>query len=311
MQNALNAILSYLPERIRLPLEPQAEAVAPTIHEVTLRADRPLCVYCADRIFLLTADGRLTDSLNGSFDGIQPVGLTNAELQEVFLKLCRYSVYAHQEELCRGYLTAPGGLRIGVCGTAVVRDGTVIGMGRITTLSCRVPREVIGCSKTLLSMMDPLSGALICGPPCSGKTTLIRDMARALSTRYRVSVADERGELAASGEDGFGCDMGLCDVLVGMPKGEAILCAVRTMAPDIVVCDELGSADDVACVRYALRCGAACIATVHAASLDDLRSRPVMRELLGAGAFRYLVFLSGRRSSGRISRIVEWSAADA
>ena len=304
-QNPLALILPNLPPSIRAPLERAGSSFMRTAHEITLRADRPLCIECADKRWYLSKNGCLTECVSDDL-----LCVSAAQLQEVLLKLCEYSVYSHQDELVRGYLTASGGLRVGLCGTAVMKDGRAVNITHISTLSFRVPREVIGCGRTLLSLIRPLSGALICGAPCSGKTTLIRDMARELSYPYRVSVMDERGELAGSSSDGFGYDMGLCDVYDGMPKGEAILCAVRSMAPDVIVCDELGSADDVASVRYALRCGAACIATVHAASLEDLRSRPVMRALLSAGAFRYLVFLSDRRFSGRISRIYEWSGAD-
>lgn len=302
----LRMILSLMPPRLRAPLERAAASYAARVQEITLRAGRPLCIYCTGGMYCLDTDGLLGDRVPGD-----PLCVTGEELQSILMKLCDYSVYSHQDELNRGYITATGGLRVGVCGSAVMKDGRVANMNHITTLSFRVPREVIDCSKTLLSLIRPLRGALICGPPCSGKTTLVRDAARALSYTYRVSVADERGELAGNISRQFSYDMGLCDVYAGMPKGEAVLCAVRSMAPDIIVCDEMGDSGDVASVRYALRCGAACIATVHAASMEDLRSRPVMRELLSAGAFRYLVFLDDRRAGGRISRIYEWCADDA
>lgn len=303
----LSMILSCLPPRIRSVLERTRACYASKVQEITLRAERPLCIYCGSERFYADENGSLNDRL----EHCAPIAATAAEVQDIFMKLCDYSVYAHQDELAHGYLTAAGGLRVGVCGSAVLKDGRVANLSHITTLSFRVPREVKDASRILLSLIDPLKGALICGAPSSGKTTLIRDTARALSYQYRVSVMDERGELAGAVSQRFAYDMGLCDVYAGMPKGEAILCAVRSMAPDIIVCDELGDSEDVACVRYALRCGAACIATVHAATMDDLRHRPVMRELLSAGAFRYLVFLSDRRFSGRISRIYEWSADDA
>lgn len=307
VQEPLTAILSCMPPHIRPMLERSKESYARTAQEITLRADRPLCIYCADARYYLTASGCLVG------DARHPdlVTLSAAELRELFVSLCEYSVYSHQDELIRGYINAAGGVRVGVCGSAVMRGGEVGNIVCITTLSFRVPREVKGCSRNLLGLIDPLRGVLICGAPCTGKTTVIRDAARELSTRYRVSVVDERGELAGRCACGFCYDIGLCDVYVGMPKREAMLCAVRSMAPDLIVCDELGGADDVESVRCILRCGAACIATVHASSIEDLRSRPVMRELLSSGAFGYVVFLSERRFSGRVSRIYEWSAADA
>ena len=279
----------------------------PTVHEITLRAERPLCIYCADERYYLSGSGCL---IGGKMPD-NAISVSAAELHEALMSLCDYSVYARQDELIRGCVTVKGGARVGVCGTAVMKDGHITGIKHISTLSFRVPREVAGCSRQLLELIKPTGGVLVCGAPCSGKTTLIRDMARELSYTYRVSVIDERGELSASSSSVCGYDMGLCDVYNGVPKGEGVMTAVRTMAPDIIVCDELGDKGDVASIAYALRCGAALIATVHAASIDDLRARPVMRELLTAGAFRYIVFLSERRYSGRVSRVYEWSAGDA
>ena len=294
-------ILSHLPERIRALLERSRNSYAATAQEITLRAGRPLCIYCRDARYYLTASGMLTSDLQHT----QPVAVTDDELHEVFMSLCEYSVYARQDELIRGYLTASSGVRVGVCGTAVLSGRDIVGVRHITTLSFRIPREVKGCSREVLQLIDPLHGALVCGPPCSGKTTIIRDMARVLSYRCRVSVIDERGELAAASPSG-GYDLGLSDIYVRLPKGEGIICAVRSMAPDVIVCDELGDESDADAVRYALRCGVALIATVHAADPDDLRHRAATRELLATGAFRYLVFLGDRRGAGRVTRIYEW-----
>lgn len=299
----LDIVLSYMPGSIRTLLERAHSAYAPTVQEITLRAGLPLCIDCAGVRYYLTRDGCLIQ--NAEYPEL--VTLSATHLQDIFDRLCEYSVYARQDELRRGYVTARGGLRVGVCGTAVVKDDSVAGICRITTLSFRVPREVKGCAGDVLRLIRPLGGALVCGPPCSGKTTLIRDMARLLSYPYRVSVIDERGELSG-GSFGSVYDTGLCDVYMDIPKGDGVQCAVRSMSPDVIVCDELGDERDVASVRYALRCGAAFIATVHAATIDDLRSRPVMRELLETGAFRYLIFLADRRKCGRITRIYEWEA---
>lgn len=306
-QKPLDVILSHLPPRIRILLERTRNAYEATVHEITLRSGRPLCIYCADRRYCLTPSGILIDSAQG--DGI--VSVTAQEMQEILMSLCDYSVYSRQEDLVKGYLTVSSGVRVGVCGTAVIKEKQIVNLRHISTLSFRIPREVKDCSRTVLGLIRPLSGALVCGAPCSGKTTLVRDMARVLSYSYKVSVIDERGELSAASSAQCGCDLGLSDVYVHMPKGEGIMSAVRSLSPDLIICDELGDEDDIAAVSYALRCGVAFIATVHAASIGDLRNRAVMRGLLMSGAFRYLIFLGDRRYGGRISRIYEWSADDA
>ena len=305
-KHIIDNLLSHLPIAIRSPLERARAVYEIEVTELTFRADRPVCIYTALKRYYITKNGALIDAAGGN----DLLKTSRAELHEIFLSLCDYSVYAHQDELAKGYITLGCGARVGVCGTAVTRGGEVVNIKFITTLSFRVPREDVGCSGELLRLIDPLRGALICGAPSSGKTTLIRDMARELSYRYRVSVIDERGELSAASAGG-GFDLGLSDISVNMPKGAAIINSLRSLAPDIIICDELGDERDVVSVGYALRCGAAFIATVHAASIDDLRTRAVTRELLTAGAFRYIVFLSGRREPGRVSRVYEWSDADA
>ena len=303
-KSTLSAILSHFPDSVRSPLLRSRNIYEQSVHEITLRAGRPVCVYCADKRYYPASSGILSERP----DDPDIISTSSEDLRDVFMSLCDYSVYAHQDELTRGYITISCGARVGICGEAVMRDGEAVNIKNISTLSFRVPRQVVGYSTEVLKLIDPIKGALICGAPCSGKTTLIRDMARELSYSYRVSVIDERGELYGRAGVGSSYDPGLCDVTVNMPKGMAILNSVRSLAPDIIVCDELGDDRDVEAVRYALRCGAAFIATVHAACIEDLRSRAVIRELLSAGAFRYLVFLSGRRYSGKVSRIYEWSA---
>ena len=306
-RESLNSILSYMPPRIRSHLERSRNIYAPNVQEIALRSDRPLCIYCTGKRYYLDSAGSLVDQA----DCADLIAVTAAEMQEVFMNLCDYSVYSRQDELIRGYVTVASGARVGICGAAVLKDGQVAGVRRITTLSFRVPREVKGCGELPLRLIEPLRGVLVCGPPCSGKTTLVRDMARLLSFQYKVSVIDERGELAGSSDSAFGYDMGFADVYVHMPKSDGVMCAIRSMSPDIIICDELGDADDIADVRYALRCGVSFIATVHASAIDDLRGRAVTRDLLSTGAFRYLVFLGERRFSGKISRIYEWRTGHA
>ena len=300
-QTPLEVILSYLPPRLRLPLERACLLYDNRAHEITLRVDRPLCVYMQSRVYFLSQAGVLEEDASRD-----PVIVTELEVRDTLLKLCDYSVYARHDEIRHGYLTIRQGIRVGLCGTAVHMDQGVNGLKDITTLSFRIPREVKHCADDLLNMIDASRGVLICGPPCSGKTTLIRDMARQLSYRYRVTVADERGEISAPCGLIHGCDIGLADVYVRMPKGRAIINSVRSLSPDIIVCDELGDEQDARATEYALRCGVSFIATVHASCVDDLRVRPVTASLLSKGAFRYLVFLNGRSHPGRIVSIDEW-----
>lgn len=300
-KNSLHTILGHLPGRLRAPLERAEPFYENDAHEIILRADRPVAVECADRRYYLTENGVLAGRI-GSYGVITA---TKQDICVIFKSICDYSVYARQNEINQGYITIGSGVRVGICGTAVFDDSSLINIKDITTLSFRVASEIKGCSEALLSMLDPLKGILICGPPCCGKTTLIRDMARVLSERYKVSILDERSEIAAVENGTSGFDVGMSDVLVNMKKGDAVGFVLRSLSPDIIICDELGGADDARAISEALRCGSAFIATIHAGSMDDMRMRTSTASLLRTGAFRYVVFLSDRRHAGVIKKIYE------
>ncbi len=198
------------------------------------------------------------------------------ELQDAFRRLCEYSVYRRQGEINQGYVTVAGGHRVGVCGTAVTKSGAVVTLTDITSVNIRVAREVTGCSCEYFERVG-LASCLIVGKPCSGKTTLLRDIARELSTTYerKVTVIDERGELAVGG-----FDLGLCDVYTGFSKAKAIVCAVRSMSPDYILCDELTGEDEqlvLTCLHY----GVKVIATLHGESTDSRNAA----KLMVSGAF--------------------------
>lgn len=301
MQDSLITIFRHLPGHIRAPLERAARFFGADAREIILRAERPVVVECAENRFFLTESGVLTSIYTDP-------GLLRTDLSDLlsaFRSICEYSVYARQDELNRGYITIENGVRVGLCGT-VVKDGeAIVNIKDITTLSFRVATEIPGCADGILDRIRPLDGVLICGPPCSGKTTVIRDMARRLSMRCKVSVIDERNEISATFAGISRFDIGLSDVLVGTEKGSGIIHALRSLSPDIIICDELGDTKDAEALHYALRCGAAMIATVHARTAEDLRSRPVTAELLKSGAFRYVVVLCDRRQAGQVDRIYE------
>ena len=300
MEKSIRVISEYLPEHIASPMKRALNACCDRVTEIVMRTDRPLCIYETNRMYFITENGFLTDTYLS--DGLLAVNAK--EMEETDLRLCDYSVYAYQNEINSGFITVSGGIRVGLCGQAILKDGLVSNVRYISSLCFRVARDVKGCADSLLSKIEPLRGVLICGAPGSGKTTVIRDMARQLSYRYRVSVADERYELSACSRGVMGFSLGLCDVFAGYPKGLAAQQAIRSTAPQIIVCDELGDRSDVEMLSYSLRCGVSFIATIHASSMQDLRSRMIAKDLINTGAFRYIVFLKAD-VPGRVDRIYE------
>lgn len=295
----LNAA-SVLSPQLYSVLSLAPDSITDNAQEITLRLNRPLCIECTDKRYYFTVNKCVTDTI---FDQ-RMVVCTERQMFETFQNICNYSVYSRQNEINNGYITLKGGHRAGICGTAVLNDSKITNVKDVTSINIRVSREITDCSKVLLSSVNTRKGVLICGAPCSGKTTIIRDMARVLSFKHKVSVIDERNELSANVNGVFQNDMGLCDVFDSYIKSEAITQAVRSMSPDIIVCDEISTESDVNAVCYALNSGVSFIATMHADSVQELKKRKIAQKLLQSGAFSTIVFLHSRQNAGKIKDIV-------
>ena len=269
--------------------------------EIRLRAGKPLAVVCPDKTCFVTESGGLTDMPNGDL-----LTVSRADIDATFQRICEYSVYARQREIVGGFVTMKSGHRAGICGTAVTSNGGITNVRDLTSINIRIARERLGCAEKLFRSIRNSPGALICGEPCSGKTTVLRDLARLFSTVdcANVSLIDERGELASVSCGIPQNDVGLCDVFDGYPKAQAMEQALRCMSPQLIICDELGGYDDVQAVRGCVNSGVRLIATAHAKSMTELKRRPALRRLLNTGAFSDIVFLSGRSRAGEVSELV-------
>lgn len=197
--------------------------------------------------------------------------LSGNDIAEYFAEICRYSVHSYQDEIAGGFVTLDGGHRVGICGTAVREDGRITFLKDISGLNVRVAHAVEGCSDELFGRVGECS-LLIVGRPMTGKTTILRDLARRLGERRRVTVIDSRGEIAAAVHGLPSYDIGLnTDVLCGCEKSEGIMLTLRSMSPEFIICDEI--AHDEEAVEQALFCGVKVIASAHAGSLAELERR--------------------------------------
>ncbi len=292
-------VLSLLPDELRGLLRRLPPSVTERVQEVRLRTGQAVALGMRGEERYLTAGGALT---------VQAAAALRCEerwVRYVVERASEHSSYAHQEELKRGFLPAPDGCRIGIAGTAVVEHGDIVSYRNITSVCMRVARPHRGCATELAARLcaDGVEGALICGEPSSGKTSLLRDLLREFSERrLAVTVVDERGELTGGVSTG-------CDRLCGAPKAQGIEQAIRCLAPRVVVFDELGGADEVAAVRQALYSGVPVVASVHCRRPQELLHRAGLAEALYGGAFPYLVLLRGASEPGRIAavrRVEDW-----
>lgn len=268
-----NELMLLLPPRLR----PEAEALGQArLQEIRLRLGMPALFQCQGQAVVSRA---------------APVG--PEDLAAAVAQASRFSAYA-APSMAQGYLTAPGGHRIGLCGQGVLRDGCVTGIRELSSLCIRVAKDIEGIGQALA---DAARGSvLILGPPGSGKTTLLRDAVRCLGRREPVAVVDERGELFPSrGGRLFFLPGGQVDVLSGWPKAPGMEALVRAMAPGWIAVDEITSAEDCAAMERCSYCGVQFLATAHAAAPEDLTRRPVYRQLLQCGIFERYALLDRRQ----------------
>ena len=238
--------------------------------------------------------------------GDKPLPVTEADLRLVAELATQPSFHAALEKLRDGFLPLTGGHRLGLCGTAVVRDGAVVNLRELSSANLRIARAVEGAADQVLPLLrreDGVKSTLILSPPGGGKTTLLRDLIQALSQGrggppLRVGLADERGEVAALREGTPMLDVGpRTDVMDGCPKHLALMFLLRSMGPQVLAADEITAPEDGQAMSAAAHCGVSLLATAHGAELADLRRRPLYRRLLEEGLFQAAVII--RREGGR------------
>lgn len=233
------------------------------------------------------------------------------DLQQTLNNLIQYSYYAYEEDLSRGFVTIEGGHRVGICGRAVVREGQPVMMKEISSLNIRFAREIAGCSRKVLP--EILQGrkavnTLIVSPPGCGKTTLLRDLARALSEQgLQTAVCDERSEIAGMYQGRPGFNLGpACDVLDGCDKAFGVPMLIRSMAPQVILTDEIGKPSDVPAVMQCLASGVALITSIHGSSYQDVL-RSSMGPLAEQGVFQTLIYLTARGGPGTVKEVVHYA----
>lgn len=294
-------------EKIRRMLNSVSYSELNSILEIRMRTNKPLSVYSCNNSRYLTSCGALSEFSQQGYI------VTSQDINDTYNIACQYSVHSFQRELSKGFITVNGGHRVGLCGTAVYTDNQLMNIKNISSVNFRIARQINGCADEVCNSIfaSGVQSLLIVGPPSSGKTTILKDICRQLGKRHKISIIDERGEIASVYNGIAQNDIGInTDVLDGYNKAEGIETAVRVMSPEIIVCDEIGNSEDVSAVIHSMNCGVKLIATAHAISIRELLRKPSVNEIIRYGVFDNIVFLSDTNTPGKIKKIIRTDSID-
>lgn len=270
------------------------------LYEIRLRVGKPLIlVYRGREHFLGRQEGLCRDIR-------QAYQVTVEDVQESMEHIAGYSLYAYQEEIRQGFLTVCGGHRVGIAGKTILEGERVKSLKHISYINVRLAHQIPGCADLVMPYLyhqGHVHHTLIISPPRGGKTTLLRDMIRQISNGFgenagqTVGVVDERSEIGGSYQGIPQNDLGIrTDLLDCCPKAEGMMMLIRSMSPEVVAVDEIGDCQDIHAIQSVIHCGCTLMATVHGNSLEDIRSKPLLEQLMGEKIFRRYILLGGTQA---------------
>lgn len=299
-------ILTNFNPFIRTSLMKIPDKIKNNIQEICIRINSSIIIFTQNKSYFVGKNGEITP------EDPKNLLISQNDILETMKILCNFSIYSYQNQIKEGFITLKGGHRVGISGTAVINNNEIINISDISSINFRISREVLGCSDRIFDKFGlDIGGTLIIGPPSSGKTTTLRDIARKLSTSFdgdkliKVSIIDERREIAASYQGVPQRDIGFSDVLSGFPKAEGIIRAIRTLSPKIIICDEIGGVEDAEAIKKSLNSGVGIIASIHAKSTDEMANSFRIKNILSSGAIKRAVLLDS--NPGKIKGMFEVS----
>ena len=304
MKDYLNAI-SLLPDKYKSILESISENIGAKVKEIRFRIGEPITLNTQNDIYYIRKNSALTVAFSSDL-----LCVNEKDLEEIVFHLSRRSLHTYQDMIAKGFIPLRGGCKAGVVGRAVIKNGSVYSVSSFNSVNIRVARSFYGCSEDLIEKVgEDCASFLIIGATLSGKTTVLRDLCRFYSGKdrlnpFKTAIIDERDEIA-SRSFGDGIDVGIhTDILTLYPKAIGTEIAVRTLSPDIVVLDEIGSDEEARAMLSAVNTGVNFIATAHGSSLEEVLRRPNIKRLVNAGAFKKAVVLYGKDNPCKVKEMV-------
>lgn len=271
-------ILEYFPNRIGQVIKDNLNIDDDKlVEEIRIRVSKPIILKCGDK-------DRILDYI-----------ITTQDILEIMERITENSIYSYQKQICEGFITLKGGHRVGITGNVVMEDNKVININYIYSLNFRIARQIIGVSEKLVKEIvngDRIYNALIISPPGAGKTTLLRDLIRNISECKTIGIVDERGEIAAMYKNEPQNNMGTkVDVLSNISKNLGMKMLVRSMAPDIICADEIGTEEDIEAIKYGVTSGVKGIFTAHGDNIESIKQSPILKELLELNIIEKIIIL--------------------
>ena len=272
------------------------------INEIRLRLSCPIVVCVNLKTYFLSSSGLCSNPNLAIY-------ATRELLDDIVFKASDYSMYSISEQLKQGFITVDGGIRIGVCGEVVADCGEIKTIKNISSLCIRVPHEIKGASKQIFGKLingdRVIYNTLLISPAGAGKTTMLRDLVYQFSYHnypYNIFIADERGEIVGGNKNPFNLGY-FYDSISFVSKQKSMLFGLRSMSPDIVITDEIGENGDAEAIQHLITCGVGVIASVHGASLDEVRKNPRLSTLLQGKYFQRYIVLSKENGVGTLEGI--------
>lgn len=269
------------------------------INEIRIRADKPIVISSGAQRFFLSEHG-LTGNIK------EALFASKIMIEDIIFRASECSIYSVNEQIKKGFIVTQGGVRIGIGGDMVEENGNIKTMSNFNSLNIRIPHEIKNCSLSAFSHIldgDKLNNTLIISPPGAGKTTFLRDFVCQLSERnyaFNVLLLDERGELDLGGKGSVG---NFTDKISFARKKVGFENGIRSLAPNLIVTDELGQEEDIEAVRYCANCGVNIIASAHCDTIENFLKKPAFGELIDEKIFKRYILLSLRNGPGTLEGI--------